>query len=89
VESNGSSGYLFCIVLLGKSDRRQIAQSRLLSNAVVKDFNVFGDFLFGLLTGEETLMMDQFVFQGAPEATFRTDSFRSILNGKKAIKRLV
>lgn len=73
------------MVLLSGSDGRQIAKSRLLSDAVAEDFDVFGDFLFGLLTGDETLMTDQFASQGAPRTFHRcivpTVSFFDSLTG--------
>ena len=69
MESNGSSGYSFCIESLAESDGRQIAESSLLSNAVIEDLDVFGDLAFSLLAGSEALVMNQFSFQGTP-ATF-------------------
>jgi hypothetical protein len=67
-ESNGLSGYLHCIELLTESGGRQIAESCLLSNPVVEDFNVLRDLAFGLLPGGEAAMMHQFGLQGAPTA---------------------
>ena len=69
VESNGSSGYMFCIVLLTESGGRQIAESCLLSNSVVEDLDVFRDLARSLLAGGEAAVMHQFGLQGAP-ATF-------------------
>lgn len=52
MESNGLSGHLFCIVLLDESGGRQIAQSCLLANAVVENFDVFGNFPPGHYTAD-------------------------------------
>ena len=69
VESNGLGGHLHCIVLLTESGRRQMAESRLLSNPVVEDLDVFRDLTFCLLPRSEATVMDQFCLQGTP-ATF-------------------
>ncbi len=63
VESNGSSGYMFCIVLLTESGGRQIAESCLLSNSVVEDLDVFRDLARSLLAGGEAAVMHQFGFK--------------------------
>ena len=60
VESNGLSGHLICVVLLVESGRRKIAKSRLLTNAVVEDFDVLRDFPLGLLSRSKAMEMRQF-----------------------------
>lgn len=59
------------MVFLGELCRRQIAQSRLLTNSVVEDFNVLGDFLPGLCARSKAPVMHQLVFQGSPETLHR------------------
>lgn len=69
MESNGLSGHLHCIVLLTESGGRQMAESCLLSDAVIEDLDVLRDLAFGLLAGGEATVMHQFGIQGTP-ATF-------------------
>ena len=48
-----------------------MAESSLLSDAVVEDLDVFGDLALGLLAGREATVMHQFGFQGTPAAFHR------------------
>ncbi len=59
------------MVLLAECGRRQIAQSCLLANAVIEDFDVLDDFPPGLLTRVEAAMMYPLVFQRSLETLHR------------------
>ena len=53
---------------LFEGGRGQITQPGLEALTVVKQFNVFGDLSDGLLVGLEPARVDEFGFQGTPEA---------------------
>ncbi len=45
-----------------------MAKSRMLSNTVVEDLDVFRDFAFGLFVGRKSAVMHQFRLQDCPAA---------------------
>jgi len=71
MESNGLSGHLVFVELLCEGSRREIAKSRLFTNAVVKDFDIFRDDAFGFLACRETLMKHELSLQQSPAAFHR------------------
>jgi len=68
VESNRLSDHLNCIVLLTEIDRRQMVDSGMLSNQVVEDLDLFGDFSLGLFSSYKKTVIQQFYLQATPAA---------------------
>jgi hypothetical protein len=71
-ECNGLSGHLHCIVLLTESGGRQMAESSLLSDAVVEDLDAFRDLAFGLLASFFFAIVHQIIETHRSKATGRT-----------------
>ena len=60
LESNGLGGHLIFVELLREGSRREIAKSRLFTDAVIKDLDIFRDHSFGIFSCCESLVEHQF-----------------------------